>query len=140
MIETKIILLMILILFISFRLMYYTGLRTGALPQLNLPEHPSSFDVLEIPKFLTAQECKHLISLSKDKLKPSTIHIDDKTPGLATRNDKRNSMSCRLTDYSDTIVRNISDRIKYVTGTYGHFHEHLEIVHYEEGRICKSTF
>lgn len=104
------------------------------------PSEINSDFIFEIPEFLTKEECQHLINLSKDKLKPSTIYIDNGTTDMTVSNDKRKSESCRLKDEMDPIVKQVSDKIKLLTKTNSNFHEDLEMIKYKPGGYASPHF
>lgn len=142
MIIMRLILLILLILFISILIFYlrkyiheYSKLQNKEC-RVNLQ---SDFDVFEVPEFLTKEECQYLIELSKDKLKPSTIYIDNGTSDMTVNKDKRKSESCRLKD-SDEVVKNISDKIRILTKTNYNIHEDLEVIKYKPGGYATPHF
>lgn len=67
------------------------------------------YDIIEIPKFLTYEECDKIIKLSKGK--PKDNLVDNKT---------RISEQCWLKD-NDPFIKNLSDKIKSYTNTHTNY-------------------
>jgi prolyl 4-hydroxylase len=89
-----------------------------------------NYTVLEIPKFLSQEECEALIELSKDRLEPSKVYHGD-TDNLD--NTHRKSVQCWLDNKVHHLVQSISHRSASITETPSHFQEELQVVKYTTG-------
>jgi prolyl 4-hydroxylase len=97
------------------------------------------FRVIEIPGILTPDECKKLIELSKNKLKPSNIYTDENNgESVVIAKDKRKSFSCRLS--GDRFVKMIDDRLKNLTYSNENMSENLEVIKYEAGGYASGHY
>ena len=88
-----------------------------------------SYDIQELPNFLTEEECDVLISLSKNRLVPSVVYNGNED--LYNTLDRKSDQTW-LNDNEHHIVNSISDRIAKLTGTNKNNQELLQLVNYTE--------
>ena len=105
------------------------------IPGVNYSDKPD-YTVLELPQFLTYEECDNIIELSKDNLFPSKIY-DESSDLLA--DTKRVSEQAWLDD-SDPFIKRLSDKIKNYTNTPNNFQEKLQVVKYSTGGFFKPHY
>jgi prolyl 4-hydroxylase len=89
----------------------------------------TDYDILELPNFLSHEECDKIIQLSQNKLFPSKVYsaTDD-----VLSDNTRKSEQCWLDD-NDPLISNLSNRVKNATKTHNNPTEHLQVVKYENG-------
>jgi prolyl 4-hydroxylase len=107
----------------------------------NLPYIPftqnSDYYVQELPDFLTKEECKRIIEISKPKLFTSRVYSSDSD--LEDKN-VRISEQCWLKNDDDEFISILSKRIADVTKMELKSQEDLQVVKYKEGGFYKPHF
>lgn len=87
------------------------------------------YDVIEIPNFLTYEECDKIIELSKGNMGSSKVYSQHED---VVNNKTRISEQCWLND-NDPFIKTISDKVKSYTNTHTHYFEDLQVVNYKPG-------
>ncbi|GMI98193.1 hypothetical protein like AT3G28480 [Hibiscus trionum] len=88
--------------------------------------------------FLSSEECDHLITLAKDKLKKSMV-VDDET-GENIESEERTSTGMFLQKAQDDVVADIEARIAAWTFLPVENGESMQILHYEPGQKYDPHF
>jgi len=104
---------------------------------MNYDIFDDSYDVEEIPNFLTKEECDAIIRISSDRLFDSAVF---KREGDTQDATVRISKQCWLMDTDDLIIKNISDRIATRTNTNIRLQEQLQVVKYDPNGFYKPHF
>lgn len=102
-------------------------------PYTNQPD----YDIIEIPNFLTPEECNQIINMSHNQLFPSKIY-SDKADKLS--DGDRSSKQCWLNDHDHPLVQKISDTVKQHTNTQTHHQEPLQVVNYTKGGFFQPHY
>lgn len=89
----------------------------------------TNYDILEIPNFLSDEECSRIIELSKNNLFPSRIYGTDND---ILSDNMRKSNQCWLDD-TDPVIKGISDKVRAFTKTPNNYYEQLQVVKYDKG-------
>jgi prolyl 4-hydroxylase len=89
-----------------------------------------SYDIKEIPDFLSEQECETLISLSTNRLVPSVVYNGEND---IHNEGHRRSNQTWLNDNEHKTISDISDRVAILTGTKKENQELLQLVNYGPG-------
>ena len=95
-----------------------------------------TYNVTEIPNFLTDEECDKIIELAKDNLFDSKIYSSEDD---VVNTDSRISKQAWLYD-NDPFIKSISDKVKDLTRTHDKYHEELQVVRYEKGGFFKPHY
>jgi len=124
------ILITILIIILGF-ILYYNIKNIYNTKYCDIP----SYDIIEIPDFLTSEECDKIIELSNGNLFTSKIY-SDKEDLLLT--DSRKSEQCWLKD-DISLIKKVSDKVKMYTNEHG-YQEELQVVKYPIGGYFKPHY
>lgn len=89
-------------------------------------------------RFLTEEECDHLISLAKDKLEKSMVADNDS--GKSVESEVRTSSGMFLSKAQDEVVARIEERIAAWTFLPIENGEAMQILHYEHGQKYEPHF
>ncbi|CAI9109608.1 OLC1v1009457C1 [Oldenlandia corymbosa var. corymbosa] len=89
-------------------------------------------------KFLTSEECDHLITLAKDKLEKSMVA--DNESGKSIESEVRTSSGMFLRKHQDEVVAGIEERIAAWTFLPVENGEAMQILHYEHGQKYEPHF
>ena len=95
-----------------------------------------TYDIKEIPNFLTSEECDAIINTAKDQLLDSKVYNSDNDD---VNPDTRISKQAWLYD-SDAFIKGISEKVKNLTKTHDKYHEELQVVRYEKGGFFKPHY
>lgn len=87
------------------------------------------YRIIEVPNFLTNDECNMIIEMSTNNLEDSYIY-EGETDSL--NHDTRKSKQCWLRD-DDPFINTISDRIKSLTNSHNKYIEDMQVVNYQPG-------
>ena len=87
------------------------------------------YDIIEIPNFLTNEECDKIIELSKGNMFSSKVYSQNED---LYDNKTRISEQCWLND-NDPFIKNITDKVKSHTNTHNNYFEELQVVNYQPG-------
>lgn len=120
------------VLYFSSQITIVSGFST-----MNYGTFDDSYNVEEIPNFLTKEECDAIIRLSTSRLFDSAVFTRE---GDTKDDTVRISKQCWLTDSDDLIVKNISGRIAARTNTAMDLQEQLQVVKYDPNGFYKPHF
>jgi len=87
------------------------------------------YDIIEIPNFLTNEECDKIIELSKENMVSSKVYSQNED---LYDIKSRISQQCWLND-NDPFIKNITDKVKLYTNTHNNYLEELQVVNYQPG-------
>ncbi|XP_019085360.1 PREDICTED: probable prolyl 4-hydroxylase 6 [Camelina sativa] len=90
-------------------------------------------------RFLSDEECDHLINLAKGKLEKSRVVTDDGT-GASAESEERTSSGMFLSKRQDDIVAKVEARLAAWTFLPEENGEPLQILHYENGQKYEPHF
>ena len=96
----------------------------------------TDYDILELPNFLSHEECDQIIHMSENKLFPSKIYSENDD---VFETNTRKSEQCWLDD-SNPLINNLSTRVKNVTNCHHNPSEHLQVVKYGQGGFYTPHF
>lgn len=106
-----------------------TGGRTKP-PRYHQPTEPL---MREHSDFLSAEECKHLVRISRSRLQEAQVGMVQ--PQSSTK--VRNNRVCFLPADTDSITRSIAERIESLLGIPRSHFEDIQIGHYRSGEYYK---
>jgi prolyl 4-hydroxylase len=95
----------------------------------NMYVNKDDYDIIEIPNFLTNEECDKIIELSKGNMFSSKVYSQNED---LYDNKTRISQQCWLND-NNSFIKNITDKVKSYTNTYNNYFEELQVVNYKPG-------
>ena len=95
------------------------------------------YDILEIPHFLSHEECDKIIQMSANKLFPSRVYSSSND---VFETNTRKSEQCWLDDNHDPLINNLTTSVKNVTNSHNNHAEHLQVVKYEQGGFYSPHF
>lgn len=87
------------------------------------------YDIIEIPKFLTYEECDKIIEMSKGNMVSSEVFKHNEA---VLDNTSRISEQCWLKN-NDPFIKTISDKVKSYTNIHTNSLEDLQVVNYKAG-------
>lgn len=88
------------------------------------------YSVHEIDDFLTPEECDHIISISKDQMKPSMIYSDTSD---VYDTASRKSEQAWIKDEADPLVASISQKVSKISQIPIENQEDMQVVSYNPG-------
>lgn len=91
-------------------------------------------EVYTVDRFMTAHECRQMVTLIKSALRPSTVL------GRSSDKDFRTSSSCDLNTIADPFRQKIDTRISELLGVDDRLSEKMQGQHYEVGQEFKPHF
>lgn len=99
----------------------------------------SSYQVYEIPNFLTASECDLLIQIAtlKGLAQSEVFELGATNDQVTIKKDHRNSETVWLVK-NDDIVERIAKRVAERTNTHINLQEDMQCVHYGKGGVFKE--
>jgi prolyl 4-hydroxylase len=126
--------ILILIILIIFILIYRCVCKYGynnleLFSNNSLYVDKDDYDIIEIPNFLTNEECDKIIELSKGNMFSSKVYSQNED---LYDNKTRISEQCWLND-NNPFIKNITDKVKSHTNTHNNYFEELQVVKYKPG-------
>jgi prolyl 4-hydroxylase len=116
---------------------FYDGLANSAITQ-NPDAKPlgnaNDIQLYSINNFLSQQECDEIVSLTKNKLKPSTI------AGAKSADNIRTSSTCELAFLNNPLVEAVDNRIVNALKLGVGEREVIQAQHYNEGEYYKPHY
>lgn len=129
MIQLKIIIGLIIILFVY--ILFFNNNNNQSIVSY------SSYDIEEIPDFLTSEECDTIIGLTEGKMFKSHVYSSNLD---VFDTDTRKSMQCWLND-DNSLVKDITNRVKNLVQVKNPIkYEELQVVEYEAGGLFKEHY
>ena len=122
-------LILIIIILIIFILIYKCLCKYVYNNNYILYVDKDDYDIIEIPNFLTNEECDKIIELSKGNMFSSKVYSQNED---LYDNKTRISEQCWLND-NDLFIKNITDKVKSHTNTHNNYFEELQVVNYQPG-------
>jgi prolyl 4-hydroxylase len=96
----------------------------------------NDYDIIEIPNFLTNEECDKIIELSKGNMFSSKVYSQNED---LYDNKIRISQQTWLND-NDSFIKDLSNKIKSYTNTNNNYLEELQVVNYKPGGFYKPHY
>jgi prolyl 4-hydroxylase len=128
------IILIIIILIIFILICMYNNLELFS--NNNMYVNKDDYDIIEIPNFLTNEECDKIIELSKGNMFSSKVYSQNED---LYDNKTRISQQCWLND-NNSFIKNITDKVKSYTNTYNNYFEELQVVNYKPGGFFRAHY
>jgi prolyl 4-hydroxylase len=94
------------------------------------------YDIIEIPNFLTSEECDKIIELSEGNMITSKVYSQNED---LYDNKIRISQQTWLSD-NDPFIKDLSDKIKSYTNTNNNYLEEFQVVNYKPGGFYKPHY
>lgn len=85
------------------------------------------------PRFLTTEECKHLVDLSRFRLEEAQVGMTHPQASSKVRNNR----VCFLRENTDAVTRSIVARIETLLGIPRSHFEDIQVGHYRSGEYYK---
>ena len=103
-----------------------------------MSEQPSIYGFALYPRFLTMEECDHLVELGKVRLQPSTVLSS--RPGESELHRARTSSGGFIGRKETLTVEIIEERIAAVVGVPATHGEGMQVLRYEPGQLYEPHY